>query len=43
MEELKARLDAIKADMQQLEHATELIKRETNILEFFDRVNKEVV
>lgn len=42
MEDLKARLDSIKEDIEQLEHVTELIKKETTLFEFFDKVEKEV-
>lgn len=43
MEELRARLDEIKEDMQQLERVTDLIEREAKIVEFFNSVNKEVI
>ena len=43
MEELRANLEAIKADMRQLDRVTDLIRRESNILEFFDRVDREVI
>lgn len=43
MEELRARLDAIKKDMKQLDQLTEMIRKETSIFETFDRINKEVL
>jgi hypothetical protein len=43
MEELRARLEAIKEDMKQVDRITDLARRESNILELFDRVNKEVI
>jgi putative heme iron utilization protein len=43
MEELRIRLDAIEEDIKQLGRATEIIRKETSIFEFFDRVNKEVI
>jgi len=42
MEELRAKLKEIKDDMNEIEEVTEIIRRETNILEYFDRINKEV-
>jgi hypothetical protein len=42
MEELRAKLKEIKEDMHEIEEVTEIIRRETSILEYFDKVNKEV-
>lgn len=43
MEELEARLEAIKKDMEEIEYTTNLIKRQSSILDCFDRINKEVI
>lgn len=43
MEELMLRLKEIKEDINEIEHVTELIRRENNFLEYFDKIDKEVV
>ena len=43
MEELMAKLKEIKEDMNEIEQVTEIIRREINVLEYFDRVHKEVI
>ena len=43
MEELMAKLKEIKEDMNEIEQVTEIIRRETNVLEYFNRVHKEVI
>jgi len=43
MEELMLRLKEIDDDINGISELNETIRRETNIFEFFDRINKEVV
>lgn len=43
MEELRARLNEIKDDMQELERLTEMIQQETSIFDCFYKVKKEVI
>ncbi|MDD2377010.1 MAG: hypothetical protein PHD15_04020 [Clostridia bacterium] len=42
MEELMIKLKEIKEDINEIEQVTEIIRRETSILEYFDRIDKEV-
>lgn len=43
MEELRMKLEQIKHDIEEIDHATDMLKKENGILEMFDRVNKEVI
>jgi len=43
MEELMLRLKEIDEEINGIAEVTEMIRRESNIFECFDRVNKEVV
>ncbi len=43
MEELRLKLQEIEEDINGIAEITQMIKKETNIFECFDRINKEVV
>ena len=43
MEELQKKLDEIKQGIEELKQSNELMDKQAGMLEFFDRINKEVV